>query len=210
MMPNVRHNCPMLCATILLLRVSVALGSGTPATLPTTQPMDLSTPKAMMLSYDRLAGDDPAAFVPFYATHNPEEEKLVAAEARSEAMYGLLQVMVQEKWGNDGMNTVLRAFGVKTRDDIVAGTVDVDGETARFVWSDDTPAIDLVKKDGGWRIDATKFKNSLGMSVDDYVDSLHDMSPVLSDIADGIDQGKLGTPAAAAAEVERRLKAMNR
>lgn len=209
-MRSVRHLYPMFCAMLLATRVSAALASDThTATEPTTQPLDFSTPKAMLLSYDRCAGGDVTVFIQFYATHNAEEEKLVAAESRSEAMYGLLQVIVQQKWGNDGMNTVLHAFGEKTHDDIVAGTVTVDGDTARFIWGDDSPPVPFVKKDGRWKIDATGFKNSLGMSVDDYIQSLHEMSPVLSDIAEGIDQGKLDTPAATAAEIQRRLKAMN-
>ena len=200
----------MLCAMMLVVRVSPALASDTrAATLPTTQPLDFSTPKAMLLSYDRSAGGGVTVFIQFYATHNAEEEKLVAEESRSESMYGLLQVMVQQKWGNDGMNTVLHAFGEKTHDDIQAGTVDVDGDTARFNWSDDSPPVPFVRKDGRWKIDATSFKNSLGMSVDDYITSLHAMFPVIADIADGIDSGKLDSPTAVAAEIERRLKAMN-
>jgi hypothetical protein len=177
-------------------------------TAATTQPdaIDLSTPKAAMLSYDRQSGGGPEVFIPFYQIKGNEDEELVLAITHTDSMLGLLQVMVEKKWGNAGVNTVLHAFGSKTRDDMIAATVTVTGDRAKLAWADGGPPVAMVRVDGEWKIDATAYRKSLGVPVGDYAASLRALSPVISDVADAIDAGKLTMPEAAAAEATRRIK----
>jgi hypothetical protein len=190
---------------------SVSPPASQPAAASTTQQSDFSTPRAMMLSYDALAGAGPQAFEPFYLTQNADDQRLVRAEARTDAMLGMLQLIVEKKWGKAGVDPVLHAFGSKTHSDIVAAKVKVDGDRATLIWADDQgdPPVEMVKSaDGRWQIDAGAMRKQLGESVDSYVASMQALSPIISDIADAIDGGKLTTPAAAAAETQRRIAAL--
>jgi hypothetical protein len=84
--------------------------------------------------------------------------------------------------------------------------VTVDGDRAKLAWADGGPPVAMVRVDGEWKIDATAYRKSLGVSVGDYAASLRALSPAISDIADAIDAGTLATPEAAAAEATRRIK----
>jgi hypothetical protein len=205
----------LMVSACILSRVGVVavLADAAPATrpvaAPTTQLGDLSTPRTMMLTYDAQSGAGPEAFVPFFVTHNADEERLVRAEARIDAMLGMLQVMVEKKWGASAVNTVLHAFDSKTRDDIKSAKVSVTGDVALMMWPDRAPPLQIVRTAQGWKIDAAAMTKSIGVSVDEYIKDLQTMSPVVSDIADAIAEGKLATPAAAAAETQRRIAALH-
>jgi hypothetical protein len=193
---------------VVVFAADPVISAPSPTTLPTTQPLELSGPMKMMLAYDRIAGSDAAAYRPFYLTHNQDEDVLVEAIVHNESMLGVLQVMLQKQWGDDGMNTVLHAFNERTTQDIVASKVEESGDTAKFKWPDGWET-DLVKQNGVWKFDVTGIKNSLGMSVEDYIKYLQSLSPIIEKIAVGIDRGKLTTPAAAAHEVESQLKSQS-
>jgi hypothetical protein len=201
--------------TLLLISCHVVLADALPATKsstsqpPTTQLGDLSTPRAMMLTYDAQSGAGPEAFVPFFVTHNADEERLVRAEARIDAMLGMLQVMVEKKWGPEAVNTVLHAFDSKTRDDIKSAKVSVTGDVALMMWPDKAPPLQIVRTPEGWKIDAAAMTKSIGETVDEYVKDLQSISPVVTDIADAIAEGKLATPEAAAVEARRRVAALH-
>src|SRR3954471_14532740 len=95
---------PSLILLLAALDVSYLRADATPTTqsstastpAPTTQLGDLSTPRGMMLAYDAQSGAGPDAFVPFFVAHNGEEQRLVRAEAKIDAMLGILQVMVEK------------------------------------------------------------------------------------------------------------------
>src|SRR5438045_9772989 len=101
------------CVILLLAAfdVSILLADATPSTqhatstpAPSTQLGDLSTPKSMMLTYDALSGAGPDAFLPFFVAHNADEQRLVHAEARIDAMLAMLQVIVEKRWGSPALN----------------------------------------------------------------------------------------------------------
>lgn len=163
-----------------------------------------------MLNYDLRAGSGPEAFIPFFHTRGPEDERLVHAAARTDAMLGMLQMIVEKKWGSDSVNTVLHAFGSKTRDDMEAASVIGDAERALLTWSDGSEPVTMVRVDGEWKIDATFFRQSIKMPLDDYIQLLRNVSPVIRDIADAIADGRLTTPEMTAAEVRGRLTKMKR
>src|SRR5439155_27200806 len=104
---------------------------------------------------------------------------------------------------------VLHAFDSKTRDDIKTAKVSVTGDVALMMWPDRAPPLQIVRTAEGWKIDAAAMTKSIGVSVDEYVKDLQTMSPVVTDIADAIAEGKLATPDAAAAETRRRIAALH-
>ena len=210
-----RYLIRVIPVVLLAVACRVVRADASPATQssisqpPTTQLGDLSTPRAMMLTYDAQSGAGPEAFLPFFLTHNADEERLVRAEARTDAMLGMLQVIVEKKWGAAAVDTVLHAFDSKTRDDIKSAKVSVTGDVALMMWPDKAPPLQIVRTPEGWKIDAAAMTKSIGETVDEYVKDLQSIAPVVTDIAGAIADGNHATPEAAAAEARRRLAALH-
>jgi hypothetical protein len=188
----------------------------TPSTQPSSQPSaatwsarpDLSNPRAALLSYDAESDRGPQVLARYYVTHDEDEKALVRSQARADAMLGILEELTEKKWGTDGMNTVLHAFNFDTRTDIQDAQITIDGDRAKVICTNDQSALELIKTEDGWKIDATALKHAIGMPVEDYMAMFQSMSPIISDMADGIANDKWKTPAAAAEEAQRRIKAI--
>src|SRR5438309_2177408 len=99
MMPTMQFRFVCRCVFLLSMLSTAAALADSAATQPAasqpaaTRPAgDLTSPKAMMLSYDALAGAGPEAYAPFYLTRSGDDERLVRTETRTDAILGMLQV----------------------------------------------------------------------------------------------------------------------
>ena len=187
-------------------------GAQTAATPPATQPaaaaLNCRTPMAFMTSYDSLAGQDPPAYLALYSlSDDPDVQRLAKAQAKFDAQVGMLQKIVGEKWGDDAVDQMLHALGLKSLRDAQSATIKQQpGRRATMVFADGSPGPGLIKIKAGWRLDFPAFCESLGMPVDDYLKQLRQTSKFLPDFADGVVNGKLKDPAALVAEITRRMK----
>jgi len=171
--------------------------------------VDADSPSAFMLSYDQLAGADPEAYLPLYSVSGSDDRKLAAAEAKFDAEVGMLQKMVQQLWGNDAVNQTIHALGMQTADDIHAAAVTENGDHATVTYADGSAGPMLVKTPAGWRLDTTAFRKALGMPVKDYIKQLHQMSAMVAEVADGIDQKRLRSADAVAHEIAVKMAAIH-
>jgi hypothetical protein len=102
-----------------------------PQTATSLNEIDTSTPLQFMLSYDRLAGADQDAYLPLYQiTPDTDDLKLAQAECRFDAQIGMLQKIVQLRFGGDATAQAIHAFGLQTADDIKAAKIVQTGDTA--------------------------------------------------------------------------------
>jgi hypothetical protein len=178
------------------------------AAQPAAHPVDCTTPMALLNSYDGLAGEDPPAYLSLYElTDDDDVQRLAHVQAKFDAQVGMLQKIVQEKWGDDGVDQTLHALGLKTRRDIESSAIKQMGRHARVIYSDGTPGPDLLKTKAGWRVSIPGFRDSLGMPVDDYLKQLHQLSNLLPDVADAIVDGRLASPSAVVSDIARRINA---
>jgi hypothetical protein len=165
-----------------------------------------------MTAYDNLAGENPDAYLAMYYLDDQDDtQRLAHVEAKFDAEVGMLQKIVQKKWGEDAVDQTLHALGLKTMRDIQAATVKEKGHHASVIFADGTPGPDLIKtKDGGWKLDLPSFCTSLGMPVDDYLKQIRLLSKILPDVADGIAGEKLKDPSAVVSDIVRRINATAR
>jgi hypothetical protein len=178
----------------------------TPATQPTPPPLDTTTPMAFMISYDRLAGEDPPAYLAMYDLDEQDDiQRLAKVQAKFDAQVGMLQKIIQEKWGDDAVDQMLHALGLKSLRDIQTATVKEIGDRATVVFSDGTPGPELIKTKAGWRLDLPAFCSSLGMPVDDYLKQIHQLSNILPDVADGVVDQKLKDPSSVVSDIVKRI-----
>ena len=71
-----------------------------PASQPTTRKVNTFRPMDFMRSYDQLAGEDPAAYLAMYSIdENDDSRRLAYVESKFDSQVGMLQKIVQEKWG---------------------------------------------------------------------------------------------------------------
>jgi hypothetical protein len=197
---------------LLLLPAAVpALHADAPATQPAPKPIDAATPLAFMTSYDQQAGEGPDAYQAlYYLPDDADEElkKLAHLEAKFDAQVGILQKMVQQMWGDDGVDQTLHALGLKSMKDIAAATVKEYGTRATVTFADGTPGPDLIKTPQGWRLNLPAFRKSLGVTVDEYLKQLRQLSKLLPDVADDISGGKLKTADAVVSDIVKRINAV--
>jgi len=100
----------------------------TPATQPVAVGLDCHTPMAFMSSYDSLAGEDPPAYLAMYFLNDTDDIQRVAkVQAKFDAQVGMLQKIVQQKWGDDAADQIAACAGVKIAARYSVG----DGETNR-------------------------------------------------------------------------------
>jgi hypothetical protein len=203
------HRSSILITTLLASVVVIACAAAqTPATKPTTRPIDASTPMAFMTSYDQLAGEDPPAYLAMYYTDETDDtQRLAKVQAKFDAQVGMLQKIVQQKWGDDGVDQMLHALGLKSLRDIQSATVKEYGRRATVQFADGTPGPDLIKIKEGWRLNLPAFCKSLGMPVDDYLTQIRQLSKILPDVADGIADGKLKDSSAMVGDIAKRINA---
>jgi CHAD domain-containing protein len=144
----------------------------------------------------------------FYTDNDNDALRLAKTEARFDAQVGMLQKIVQKKWGDDGVDQTLHALGLKSMRDIQSASIKDMGHRATVTFADGTPGPELVKTAKGWRLDLPAFARSLGMPVDDYLKQLRQISKVLPDVADAIVSGKLSQPSDVVQDVVKRLNAV--
>jgi hypothetical protein len=168
--------------------------------------IDCSTPLALMNSYDHLAGEDPPAYLSlYYLTDEDEIQRLAHVQAKFDAQVGMLQKIVQDKWGNDAVDQTLHALGLKSRRDIDAATLKQIGRHTKVFYADGTPGPELIRVKRDWRVDLPALRDSLGMPVDDYLKQLHQLSNILPDLADGIVNGDLKDADAVMSDIAKRI-----
>jgi hypothetical protein len=137
-----------------------------------------------------------------------DTQRLAKVQAKFDAQVGMLQKIVQEKWGDDAVDQMLHALGLKSLRDIKTATVKETGDRATVTFSDGTPGPQLIKTKDGWRLDLPAFCASLGMPVDDYLKQIRQLSLILPDIADGIVDQKLKDPSAVVTDIAKRIDAV--
>jgi hypothetical protein len=197
--------------SLVMLALSLA-GVQTIDAQPATAPSRASanTPTAFMLSYDRLAGAGPEAYVRLFCITDSDDVKLANAEAEFDAEVGIFQKMVHLLWGDDAVNQAIHALGMQSGDDIRSATVTERGDHATVTYADGTAGPMLVKTPAGWRLDTSAFRKGLGMPVSDYVRQLHQMAAIVADVATEIDQKHLRSPDAVAHEIAVKTAGVSR
>jgi hypothetical protein len=163
---------------------------------------------AFMTSYDSLAGQDPPAYLAMYFLNDTEDVQRVArVQAKFDAQVGMLQKIIQQKWGDDAVDQMLHSLGLKSLRDIQSATIKQTGRHASVIFSDGTPGPDLIRTRAGWRLDLPVFCTSLGMPVDDYLKQIRQLSNILPDVADGVANGKLKDTGALVSDIVKRTNA---
>jgi hypothetical protein len=196
-LPSAMGLCLLLAASAL---------ADAPATQPARHGPNTSTPMAFLVSYDKLAGEDPAAYRAMYANDDSDDtQRLAEVQAKFDAEAGMLQKMVQKLWGDDGVDQTLHALGLKTMRDIQLATINQTGDSATVTFADGTIGPELVYTSHGWRLNLRAFRQSLGVPVDDYLKQIRQLSKIIPDVADGIADGRLKSPSAVVSDIVRRI-----
>ena len=168
--------------------------------------LNTSTPMAFLVSYDKLAGEDPSAYREMYANDDTDDtQRLAQVQAKFDAQAGMLQMMVQKLWGDDGVDQTLHALGLKTMRDIDSATIKQAGDSATVTFADGTIGPELIYTSHGWRLNLHAVRQSLGVPVDDYLKQIRQLSKIIPDIADAIADGRLKNPSAVVSEIVKRL-----
>lgn len=165
---------------------------------------DDTTPIGMLRAFDALNGADPDAFRRFYYATNDDQRRMARVEARCDAEFGLLTLMVEKKWGTAAGDEITHAMGGQTVPDAEAGKLSIIGDRATLVWKDDSPPLHMIRIDGRWKIDLGANLASLNITPDQYIEGFHKMNTMVADFADAIDSGKLATLDQALVDAKRR------
>lgn len=195
----------MACACLLSASLARA---DEPTTQPAKRGLNTSTPMAFLVSYDSLAGADPAAYRELYANDDSDDtQRLAEVQAKFDAQAGMLQKMVQKLWGDDGVDQTLHALGLKTMRDMQTATIKQAGDSATVTFADGTIGPELIYTSHGWRLNLRAFRQSIGVPVDDYLKQIRQLSKIIPDVADGIANGQLKNPSAVVSDIVKRLPA---
>jgi hypothetical protein len=170
---------------------------------------DDSTPLGMLRASDALNGAEPAAFARFYHATNDDERRMARTEARFDSEFGLLQLLVEKKWGKDAGDAITHAMDGETIPDAEAAALAVDGDQATLTWKDNSAPLHLIKVGGRWRIDLAATLRSLNITAEQYIDGFQKMGSMVADFAESIDTGKLTTLAEAVADAKRRTASLS-
>jgi hypothetical protein len=181
-----KQSCLFFAAVLLcgtgLARGQASTGSGS---------IDTTTPAAFLATYDSLAGAAPSQYQSMFSIGDDDDRKLAVAESKFDAQVGMLQKIVQLLWGADAVPQTVHALGMQAGEDIQTAKIVENGSHATVTYADGAAGPILVKTDGGWRLDTAAFRKSLSMPVKDYVKHLRQLSAIIADVADSIDQRKL-------------------
>jgi hypothetical protein len=183
------------------------------ASTPTTRPAtitvdDQSSPMAMMRASDILRDVGPDAYVRFYHAQGDDGKRMMAAETRADAQFGLLILMIEKKWGKAADDDITHALGGFTMADLEAGDLKIDGDHATLAAKGDDTPFQLIRIDGKWKFDIEAMRKQLNQTPDEYVDGYSRFSGLLSDYADAIDKGQIKTVDQAVSEAKRRYDAL--
>ncbi len=181
-----------------------------PATQPTTKPQfDATTPIGMLRLSDSLNGASPEVFARFYFAANDDLRRVVDCESRFDAQFGLLVLLVQQKWGGDAGDQITHALGGETTADILAADLKIDGDHATLTWKDENPPLPMIRIKGLWKVDLAALIHEYKASPDEYMLGFQRMSQVVSRVALDIDSGKLATLTQAVDQAKQRSDALN-
>jgi hypothetical protein len=189
----------------LMLLTTVATGA------PTTGPApDASTPKGLLLVSDGLAGAGPEAYAPLYYAADDDQRRLANFETKLDAQFGMLQVMLEKKWGTSAATEICHALGNLSAADAKADGVQIDGDHATVTWNSDSvyPPLALIRVDGQWKFDLAGELKTDKMSVDDCIDTYRRGSQNVSDFATDVDAGKFTSAADALEQAKKRFAAL--
>ncbi len=187
-------------AGLLGLLVSAAAG---PSTTPAAD-----SPTQFMISYDELAGAGPEKYLAMFETHGDDERRLARAQSRFDAEVGILQQMVEQKWGPAAVPTVLHAMGLLGTDDLTAAKIVVTGDHAAVTCADGNHGPDLVNTPGGWKVDTTAFAKAV--NGPGYLKQLRQLIRLVPDLADNLAAGKFADPDAMVTEINHRFNDLER
>jgi hypothetical protein len=158
----------------------------------------------MLRASDALNGSDPDAFLQFYQATSADERRMAKTEARFDAEFGLLQLLVEKKWGTAAGDAVTHAMGGETIPDAEAARLSITGDRATLAWMDGSTPLHLIKVSGCWKIDLGATMSSLKLTPEQYIDGFHKMSAMVADFAESVDAGKFKTLDQAVADAKRR------
>jgi hypothetical protein len=179
------------------------------AATPTTAiSNDASTPTGMLHTADALAGAGPEAYLRFYQANNADQQRMAQNETRVDAQFGMMQLLVQKKWGASAADDITHALGGYTTADEDAADLKIDGDHATVAWKDNSAPLKLVRINGQWKIDLGATLQLVNESPDEYVENFRRMSGLLADFADAIDSNKFKTAAQATDAAKQRVAAM--
>jgi len=179
------------------------------AASPTTAVSDdVSTPRAMMHAADAQAGAGPEAYLRFYQASNADQQRMAQSETRVDAQFGMMQLLVEKKWGASAADDITHVLGGYTSADEDTADLKIDGDHATVAWKDDSSPLKMVRVNGQWKIDLAATLKLINESPDDYIEGFRRMSSLLADFADAIDAEKFKTAEQATADAKRRVAAM--
>jgi hypothetical protein len=194
----------LLVAATGVARAATSGPASTAASQRSVAGADCTTPLGMLRKSDALNGAEPEAFAQFYEAASDDERRMARTEARFDAEFGLLQVLVEKKWGKDAGDAITHAMGGETIPDAEAARLTITGDRATLAWKDNSAPLHLIKVGGVWKIDLAATIAALDITPEQYVQGFHKMSALVADFAESIDAGKLKTLEQAVADAKRR------
>ena len=101
------------------------------AAAPTTNPApDTTTPMGLLRTSDALAGAGPEAYLPLYYAADDDQRRLANFETKLDAQFGMLQVMLEKKWGTSSAIEICHALGNLSAADAKPDGVQINGDHA--------------------------------------------------------------------------------
>jgi hypothetical protein len=189
--------------------VILALAGSCLAAAPTTAVSDdAAAPRAMLHAADALAGAGPEAYLRFYQVNNGDQQRMAQSETRVDAQFGMMQLLVEKKWGASAADDITHALGGYTTADEDAADLTIDGDHATVAWKDGSTPLKMIRVNGQWKIDLGATLQLVNESPDQYVENFRRMSGLLADLADAIDADKFKTAAQATDDAKHRIAAM--
>jgi hypothetical protein len=196
---------PMRCfLAVLALMLVTRFSTAAPTTAPAP---DATTPMGLLRLSDSLAGAGPEAYLPLYYAADDDQRRLAGFESKLDAQFGLLQVMLEKKWGTSAAIEICHALGNLSAADVKSGGVQIDGDHATVTWNSDSvyPPLDLVRVEGQWKFDLAAELRTYKETADECIDGYRRGSQNVADFATDVDAGKFTSAADATAQAKKRF-----
>jgi hypothetical protein len=178
------------------------LGAGAPTTSPA---VDTTTPMGLLRTADALAGAGPEAYLPLYYAADDEQRRLANFETKLDAQFGMLQIMLEKKWGASAAIEICHAMGNLSAADAKPDGVQIDGDHASIAWNGTYLPQLLVRIDGQWKFDVTGELKTYKETVDECIATYRVGSKNVADFATDIDADKFASAADATAAAKKRF-----
>jgi hypothetical protein len=178
------------------------LGAGASTTSPAA---DTTTPMGLLRTSDALAGAGPEAYLPLYYAADDDQRRLADFETKLDAQFGMLQLMLEKKWGTPAAIEICHALGNLSAADTKADGVQINGDHATVAWNGVYQPQPLIRIDGQWKFDLTGELKTYKETVEECIETYRVGSKNVADFATDVDAGKFASAADATAAAKKRF-----